>query len=62
MKIKNRLLKIKITHTKKKDEFILDAQKNFFNIPAKISNIFNLDTLQYLLKDSLKLRAILPII
>ena len=45
MEIKNRLLEIRITHVKKKNELILNAEKGFFDILAKIFNIFNLDTL-----------------
>ena len=62
MKIKNRLLEIKITYAKKKNKSILNIKKDFFNIPAKAFNISNLNTLQYLLKNFLKLRIMLSII
>ena len=62
LKIKNKLLKIKIAHAKKKSEFILNTEKGFFNILIKTFNISNLDALQYFLKDFSKLRAILLII
>ncbi len=45
MKMKNKLLKKKITYIKLINELLLNAEKDFFNILFKITDFNNIETL-----------------
>ena len=53
--MKNKLLQKKIDYIKFKNEFILNIEKDFFDIFFKIIDFNNAETLQYLLKNFSKL-------
>jgi len=59
MKMKNKLLQKKIDYVKFKNESLLNAEKDFFDIFFKITDLSDAETLQYLLIDFSKLCCLL---